>query len=93
MLNNMDHTNVLECSEFGKSLDNIKFTLKDKQVKCIGNIVENKHTICLLPAGYRKSMMYTLLPIPVYLTNVLAAGSRLDCGSEASDAMCHSLYI
>ena len=40
----------------------MQFTLKDKQVQCIGNIVENKHTIGLLIIGYGKSMIYTLLP-------------------------------
>ena len=70
-LNNMDHTKVLECSEFAKSLGNIQFTWKDKQVQCIGNILGNKHIISLVLTRYGKSMIYTLLRS--YWTNSTAS--------------------
>jgi superfamily II DNA helicase RecQ len=47
---------------YAKNLAGITFSLKDKQLECIRNVLEGRDTISLLPTGYGKSLIYTLLP-------------------------------
>ena len=43
------------------SLD-IRLTLKAKQKECISYLAEEKDVLAILPTGYGKSLIYTLLP-------------------------------
>lgn len=47
-----------KCSQmFGKC-----YVLKDKQKECIVSLQESKDTICILPTGYGKTLIYEILP-------------------------------
>ena len=58
----MDDQTLLDCIEFAKKSCNITFELKEKQVECIRHVVGRRDTIGLLPTGFGKSLIYTLLP-------------------------------
>jgi superfamily II DNA helicase RecQ len=40
----------------------ITFQLKDKQIECLKNVVLGRDSVGILPTGYGKTLIYTLLP-------------------------------
>ena len=58
----MEEAKFLKSVEYSKKYCELAYELKDKQLQCMENIVKGKDTIGLLPTGYGKSLIYTLLP-------------------------------
>ena len=45
-----------------QKLNKAEIEIKEKQYQALFSIVDNKDTICILPIGYGKSLIYQLLP-------------------------------
>ena len=41
---------------------NLEFALKKKQFACIQNIADQRDVMGILPTGYGKTLIYTILP-------------------------------
>jgi len=39
-----------------------EFSIKPKQLSALESIIENRDTLCILPTGYGKSLIYQLIP-------------------------------
>ena len=38
-------------------------TLKEEQIQCLDLLTHNEDLLCVLPTGYGKSIIYTLIPL------------------------------
>ena len=46
-----------------KTQHNLTFSLKNKQIEVLQNVMEGKNVLAVLPTGYGKSILYALPPL------------------------------
>ena len=54
---------VLSLFELVKTKYQLPESMKEKQVDAIVSILNGNNTMCVLPTGYGKSLVFTLLPL------------------------------
>ena len=58
----MDDEKLEESIKLAKKRCGIEFNLKDKQLRCLKTVLNGQDCIGILPTGYGKSLIYSLLP-------------------------------
>ena len=68
MLSNTKCGLFLSCLQFAMQLNSLysEFVLKPKQVICLENVFLNLDVLAILPTGYGKSLIFCLIPAPLF---------------------------
>ena len=61
-MSKMDANKFADVIKLAKKQCGIDFDLKEKQLKCMEAVVKGQDCIGILPTGYGKSLIYSLLP-------------------------------
>ena len=58
----MEQSKIIEIFDEIRDFHSLKFDLKEKQIECLLALANKESVAAILPTGYGKSIIYTILP-------------------------------